>query len=67
MEVQARLRDGLGLMVTEQPDYIKALDAARCHVERQLSKERARQIAMSRPPIFQPRAPTATSRISTPT
>jgi hypothetical protein len=45
IEVQARLRDGLGLVVTEEPDYVKALEAARRHVERQLSKERARQIA----------------------
>jgi hypothetical protein len=45
IEVQARLRDGLGLVVTEEADYIKALEAARRHVERQLSQERARQIA----------------------
>lgn len=45
MDVQARLRHALGLMVTEQPDYIQALEAARGHVDRQLSKERARQIA----------------------
>jgi len=45
MEVQARLRHGLGLVVAEEPDYIKALEAARRHVERQLSKERARHIA----------------------
>ena len=44
-EVQARVRHELGLVVTEEADYIKALEAARRHVERQLSKERARQIA----------------------
>jgi hypothetical protein len=45
MDVQARLRHGLALMVTEEADYVKALEAARRHVERQLGKERARQIA----------------------
>ena len=44
-EVQARVRHELGLVVTEEADYVKALEAARRHVERQLSKERARQIA----------------------
>jgi hypothetical protein len=45
MAVQAQLRAGLGLMVTEEPDYIKALEGARRHVARQLSKERARHNA----------------------
>jgi hypothetical protein len=45
IEVQARLRQGLGLVVTQEADYIKALEAARRHVEQKLSKERARDIA----------------------
>jgi len=44
-EVQARVRHELGVVLAEEADYVKALEAARRRVERQLSKERARQIA----------------------
>lgn len=43
-EVQVRLRKGLALVVTEEADYVKALEAARRHVARQLSRQRARDI-----------------------
>ena len=44
MEVQAQLRQALAL-VTDEADYVKALELARRHVALQLSKERARAIA----------------------
>jgi hypothetical protein len=45
VEVQARLRQGLSLAVTHEADYVKALEAARRHVEQQLTRERARDVA----------------------
>ncbi len=44
MEVQARLRKGLALVVAEEPDYVKALEAARRHVAQELSRQRARDL-----------------------
>ena len=44
-EVQVRLRKGLALVVAEEADYVKALEAARRHVARELSRQRARDVA----------------------
>ena len=44
-DVQARLRKGLAQVVGEEPDYVKALEAARRHVARELSVQRARDLA----------------------
>src|SRR5258708_30537331 len=44
-EVRVQLRKGLGLVVADEADYVKALDAARRHVERELSGRRARDLA----------------------
>jgi hypothetical protein len=44
-EVQVQLRRGLALVVADEPDYVKALDAARRHVAGELSKQRARDLA----------------------
>ena len=41
--VQARLRNRLVLVLTEEPDYVKALDAARRYVAQELSVQRARE------------------------
>jgi hypothetical protein len=41
--VQARLQNRLALVLTEEPDYVKALDAARRHVAQELSVQRARE------------------------
>jgi hypothetical protein len=46
-EVQVRLRKGLALVVTDEADYVKALEAARLHVARELSKQRERDRAAS--------------------
>ena len=46
-EVQVRLRKGLALVVAEEPDYVKALEAARRHVARELTKQRARDLTAS--------------------
>jgi len=44
MEVQARLRKGLAVVVAEEADYVKGLDAARRKVAAELSKQRARDL-----------------------
>jgi len=44
-DVQGRLRKGLALVVTDEPDYVKGLEAARRHVARELSRQRARDVA----------------------
>ena len=43
-EIQVRLRKGLALVVADEPDYVKALEAARRHVARELSRQRARDV-----------------------
>jgi len=45
MDVQSRLRHGLALVVTKEPDYVKGLAAARHHVEQDLARARARDMA----------------------
>jgi hypothetical protein len=45
MEVQVRLRKGLALVLGDETDYVKALEAARRHVARELSSQRARDLA----------------------
>ena len=42
--VQARLRNRLALVLTEEPDYVKALDVARRHVAQELNMQRARDL-----------------------
>ena len=44
-DVQVRLRKGLALVVSEEADYVKGLEAARRHVARELSAQRARDVA----------------------
>ena len=45
LDVQASLRKGLRLVVTQQADYVDGLSAARQHVQKELSKARARDQA----------------------
>jgi hypothetical protein len=44
-DVQVRLRKGLALVVSEEADYVKGPEAARRHVARELSAQRARDVA----------------------
>jgi hypothetical protein len=41
-EIETRLREGLGLVLANEADYIEALDAAKRRVANQLRNERAR-------------------------
>jgi hypothetical protein len=45
MDVEARLRHALGLVVSQEADYVEALAAARLHVEKELSRARAKDKA----------------------
>ncbi|GAC1599567.1 MAG: hypothetical protein NVS3B21_26160 [Acidimicrobiales bacterium] len=45
LDVQASLRKGLRLVVTQEADYVDGLTAARQHVQKELSKARARDQA----------------------
>ena len=42
MDVQDRLRRGLGLVLAQEADYVEGLASARRHVARELSRARAR-------------------------
>ena len=42
--VQDRLRDRLALVLTGEPDYVKALEVARRHVAQELNMQRARDL-----------------------
>ena len=46
-EARVRLRRALTLVLAEEPEYVKALEAARRHVAHDLSKQRARDLAAS--------------------
>lgn len=45
LDVQASLRKGLRLVVTQEADYVDGLSAARQHVQKELSRARARDQA----------------------
>jgi hypothetical protein len=45
VEIEARLREALGLVLANEADYTEALDAARRRVTDQLRNERARDAA----------------------